>query len=145
MKRSDKRVFVSCPGSRVHKHYESRFNGSKVEIVETGETDIQKEIEAYGKYTDLHYMLHRLSVGDTSVLSAKTPIYGDFSGLPTNPIDAINIVNSAESAFGKLSMDERSRYHNDYRAWLAAVLSGDVVSNHSVQTDSADTAPLKED
>lgn len=145
MKRKTKMKFVTCPGSKIHTHYEPRFNGTSVELVESGTTDIQKEIEAYGKYTDIHYMLHRLTVGDRSVLSIKAPIYGDFSGMPSNPVDAINLVHSAESAFGKLSLDERANYNNDYRAWLAAVLSGNVASKHPDKTDPADPAPVKEE
>lgn len=116
--------FVSNPGSRFHTHYESRFDGKRVVLVESGVTDVQQSIEAFGKYTDLHYMLHRLSVGDNSVLTNRRPMYGDFSSLPSNPVDAINIVHSAESAFGHLSSEERAEYNNDFRAWLASRLSG---------------------
>ena len=35
-------------------------------------------IDSFAPYTDLNYMLHRLSVGDTSVLSGRQAIYGDF-------------------------------------------------------------------
>lgn len=124
MKRRVDMCFISCPGSRVHQHYTPQFDGSHLVLVESGVSDIQDSIESFARYTDLHYMLHRLSVGDTSVLSSRTPMYGDFSGLPSNPLDAINIVQSAESAFLQLPMEERSSYNNDYRAWLSAVLSG---------------------
>lgn len=124
MKRRDSLKFISCPGSRIHLHYEARHDGQRVVLIESGATDIQNEIESYGKYTDLHYMLHRLAVGDRNVLSSRPPIYGDFSGLPTNPIDAINLVHTAEARFGELSSEDRASFNNDYRAWLASVLSG---------------------
>lgn len=114
-------------------------------LVESGVSDIQQDIESFGRYTDLHYMLHRLSVGDRSVVSVRPAIYGDFSGLPTNPVDAINIVHSAESAFGALSMEERSRYNNDFRAWLAVVLSGNQDGGTSVPDASDSVQPVKEE
>lgn len=144
MKRRVEMKFVTCPGSRFHTHFDSRFDGKRVVLVESGVSDIQDAIEAFGKYTDLHYMLHRLSVGDNSVISARVPMYGDFSGLPTNPVDAINIVHSAEQAFGQLSMEERASYNNDFRAWLASRLSGPAAGSSPVPDPVPDPDVLKE-
>lgn len=134
-KMSDSKKFITCPGSKIHLHFEPQFDGKRVVLRESGQSDIQKSIESYGRYTDLHYMLHRLSVGDTSVLSSRSPVYGDFSGLPTNPVDAINVVHSAESAFAALPLEKRAAYNNDFRAWLAACLSGDLDSGNPSQGD----------
>lgn len=140
MKRRNDGKFVTCPGSRIHTHYEPQFDGKTVVLVESGVTDIQEEIESYGKYTDIHYMLHRLAIGDSNVLSRKPPMYGDFTGMPGNPVDAINLIHSAESRFTELSLEERSAYNNDFRAWLAAVLSGKEVSSPAVPPcDSVDS------
>ena len=48
--------------------------------------------------------------------------------MPTNPVDAINLVHSAEDAFGRLSVEDKAKYNNDYRVWLASVLGGDNAS-----------------
>lgn len=144
MKRRVEMKFITCPGSRFHTHYDSRFDGRRVVLVESGVSDIQEAIEAFGRYTDLHYMLHRLSVGDNSVISARVPMYGDFSGLPTNPVDAINIVYSAEQAFGQLSMEERASFNNDFRAWLASRLSGPASGGSPVSEPAPITEPVKE-
>lgn len=132
MKRRNDIKFVTCPGSRIHTHYEPQFDGKAVVLVESGETDIQDEIESYGRYTDIHYMLHRLSVGDRNVLAKKPPMYGDFTGMPGNPVDAINLLHSAESRFAEMSLEERAAYNNDYRMWLASVLSGKVAGDNPV-------------
>lgn len=145
MKRRVDMKFITCPGSRIHTHYDSRFDGKRVVLVETGVSDIQESIEAFGRYTDLHFMLHRLSVGDRSVLSARMPMYGDFSGLPTNPVDAINIVHSAEQAFGQLSLEERATFNNDFRTWLAARLSGSPSGSTSAPSPAPATDPVKEE
>ena len=122
---SDPNSFLTCPGDKVHIIYGSRFNGSKVVLVEEGRQDIQESINAHAPYTDLAYMLSRLKVGDTSVLSSKRPIYGDFSGMPANPVDAINMVHAAESHFNTMSFEEKQKYNNDYRVWLASIFAGD--------------------
>lgn len=132
MKRRNEMKFVTCPGSKIHTHYEPQFDGKTVVLVESGVTDIQDEIESYGRYTDMHYMLHRLSIGDRNVLTKRTPLYGDFTGMPGNPVDAINLLHTAESRFAEMSLEERATYNNDYRMWLATVLSGKAVSVDSV-------------
>lgn len=144
MKRRVEMKFITCPGSRIHTHFDSRFDGRRVVLVESGVSDIQDSIEAFGRYTDLHYMLHRLSVGDSSVITARVPMYGDFSGLPTNPVDAINVVHSAEQAFGQLSMEERAAFNNDFRSWLASRLSGPASGGSAVPDPVPVPVPVKE-
>lgn len=137
----DPRSFVSCAGSKYHIIYESRFNGRTLCLVEVGREEIQPKINAFAPYTDLVYMLSRLKVNDFSVLSSRPPMYGDFSGLPANPVDAINLVHSAESAFAGLPLDEKQKFNNDYRVWLASVFSGSGL--HAVSPgSSASAAPV---
>lgn len=121
---SDPNSFVTCGGSRIHIRYEPRFNGKKLVLEEAGREDIQDLIESYAPYTDLNYMLHRLKVGDSSVLSLRQPVYGDFSGMPSNPVDAINLFNNAKNQFAGLDADTKKQYNNDFRLWLAGLLNG---------------------
>lgn len=135
---SDPDSFVSCSGNRIHTLYNSRFDGSCVILEESGSFDLQDRINSYAPYTDIAYMLNRLKVGDNSVLSSRIPLYGDFSGMPDNPADAINLYHSAEAAFGQLSPEEKLNYNNDFRVWLASIMAGpspslsDVVSSDVV-------------
>ena len=73
-------------GSPIHKILEPRFDGAVTRLVVTGEENIQDRMEAEAPTTDINYMLHRLSLGDQSVLSSRRPMYGDFTGLPSDPI-----------------------------------------------------------
>lgn len=126
----------SNPGSRVHDLLEPRFDGEVTRLVKTGEEDIQDRIEAAAPFTDLNYMLHRLSLGDRSVLNTRTPIYGDFSALPRDPIEALNLVQRSEDAFKQLPADVRANYNNDWQRWFAAVLSGDA-SRENISTGTS--------
>jgi hypothetical protein len=126
----DASTFCSPPGSRTKIQYEGRFNGKHGTLVATGTIDTQDIINAYAPLTDINYMLHRLSVGDRSVLSVRAPMYGDFSGLPSNPVDAINMVENARSTFGRLPVEEKQKFNNDYRVWLAGLFSGSVSPEH---------------
>ena len=138
---SDPHSFVSCAGERIHTLYDSCFDGSRVVLKESGTFDIQERINSFAPYTDFSYMLNRLKVGDNSVLSSRTPFYGDFSGMPDNPTDAINLYHGAEQAFGQLSPEEKLAYNNDFRVWLASIMAGST----SVDRPVSDPVPVLTD
>lgn len=138
------KAFRSPAGSRFKEVLEPRFNGRKVVLEKVGTMDIQERIEAFAPYTDLNYMLHRLKVGDTSVLRSSNPLYGDFSNLPTNPLDAVNLVHSAEQAFVVLPVEEKQKYNNDYRVWLATLFaSGGNPSNGTPSNPAANPVSVE--
>lgn len=136
--------FITNPGDSEHVIFESRFNGATIELVETGRENIQEAIEAYAPYCDINYMLHRLKVGDDSVLTSRQAMYGDFSGMPDNPIDAINMVHTAETAFSRLPVEEKQDYNNDYRVWLASLFNG-APNSDTGNTSIRDSAIVTED
>lgn len=113
----------SPSGDRIHIHFEPRFNGTRIELVESGHSDIRQSINAYAPFCDLPYMLSRLRIGDSSVLSSRQPMYGDLSGLPSNPADAVNLVRIAENRFNQLPAVDRQNFNNDWRVWLSDVFS----------------------
>lgn len=130
--------YVTDPGSRIHVIFEPHFDGRRMTLVESGREDIQDRINAYAPFCDLNYMLSRLKVGDMSVITTKQPLYGDFSGLPDNPVDAINVVRSAQDRFGALSKEEKARYNNDYLVWLTSAMLGSAASS----SDNGDGAKV---
>lgn len=127
-------------GTPLHQILEPRFDGSITKLVSVGEENIQDRIEAQAPYTDINYMLNRLSLGDTSVLSGKRPMYGDFTGLPSDPIEALNLVHQSETAFSQLSSEEKQKYNNDWRRWFA-----DILSNRDVSHETSPDVPKVEE
>lgn len=138
-------------GSPIHQILEPRFDGTTTKLVVVGEENIQDFYEAQAPLTDINYMLNRLALGDTSVLSSKRPMYGDFTGLPSDPIEALNLVHESERAFAQLSVEDKQKYNNDWKLWFADILSGSkdvsreispVVSNveKGVELDASDAS-----
>lgn len=125
-------------GKRIKTVLEPRFNGKKVVLESVGTLDIQEKIESFAPFADINYMLHRLKVGDRSVISANPPIYGDFSALPTNPVDVINLVHSAEASFSELDLDTKKSFNNDWRVWLASIFNNSGSSVPDVLDGSTD-------
>ena len=115
-------AFPSEVGTPLVKLYEPVFDGRTTVLRQSGTKNIQKEMDALAKYCDINYMLTQLSNGDTSCLSRSQPLFGDFSQLPNNPADVLNLVNGAQAAFGQLSSSARASYNNDWRVWFAASL-----------------------
>ncbi len=128
---SDPGEFVTPPGDPIHHICTGRFDGRTLKVIETGTEDIQQSIQAHAPFTDLRYMLSRLSVGDQTVLSSRQPLYGDFSGFFDNPIDAINAVNDARSRFDLLTAEEKKACNNDWRVWFASLLNNISVDDQS--------------
>lgn len=120
----DTSEFVCCPGSPVLIHREARFNGQSTVLVEVGRSDLREMMSAQVPFCDINYMLHRLSLGDHSVLSRVQPMYGDFTSIPTAPHDILNIARAAESRFVHLSDEEKAACNNDYRVWLVRCMRG---------------------
>lgn len=139
--------FSTPPGDPIHHICTGRFNGRTLSVVETGTEDIQQSIQVHAPFTDLRFMLSRLSVGDESVLSSRQPMYGDFSGLFDNPIDAINAVNDARSRFDLLSSEEKKACNNDWRVWFASLLNNlstadqSPVADHNPSNSSSPVTP----
>lgn len=136
-------------GSPVRSILEPRFDGSTTKLVSVGEENIQDRIEAEAPYTDINYMLNRLSLGDMSVLSQKRPMYGDFTGLPSDPIEALNLVHQSELAFSQLSSEDKQKYNNDWRCWFADLLSArdvsrEPISDPVIEESTLDIDPGKE-
>uniref|UniRef100_A0AAU8B601 Internal scaffolding protein n=1 Tax=Dulem virus 194 TaxID=3145671 RepID=A0AAU8B601_9VIRU len=113
-------------GSPIHEILEPRFDGRTTKLVVIGTENIQQKYDAEAPLTDINYMLHRLSLGDNSVLTSRQAMYGDFSGLPSDPIEALNLVHQSERAFNRLSLEDRAKYNNDWQRWFADILSGDI-------------------
>lgn len=127
-------------GSPIHQILEPRFDGTTTKLVSVGEENIQDFYEAQAPLTDINYMLNRLALGDTSVLSSKRPMYGDFTGLPSDPIEALNLVHESERAFAQLSIEEKQKYNNDWKLWFADLLSG----TRDVPRETSPEAPIVE-
>lgn len=138
-------AYPSEAGTPLVKIYEPVFDGCSTSLREVGTKNIQKEMDALAKYCDINYMLSQLSNGDTSCLTSSQPLYGDFSQLPNNPADVLNLINSAQSAFGQLPASERARYSNDWRVWFTANLQDSGPDVDASTNDSVPPAPVQPD
>lgn len=137
---------VTSPGSRVETLYSPSFNGSDIVLKKSGTVDVQDRINSFAPYCDIRYMLNQLKVGDTSVLSTRPPMYGDFSSMPSHPVDALNLITDVERRFASLPDDVKASYNNDWRVYFtrlfAPVSNRDVVVPDNVPASDSSSADI---
>lgn len=116
----DPNSFVSNPGDRFHIEYSAEVQkDGTINLVECGKTDIQEYIQSFKDKTDMAYILKMLALGDTSVLSAKIPFYGDFTECPSTMIEWQQRLLDGKRAFESLPLDVRNTYDHDLNKFLA--------------------------
>lgn len=125
---------VTSPGTRTETLFTPKFNGSEIILVKSGTVDVQERIDSYAPYCDIRYMLTQLKVGDRSVLSPKQPMFGDFSGMPSHPVDAINFIQDVQSSFDRLPEETKLACNNDWRVYFTQLVTGKF-GNSSVVSD----------
>lgn len=135
----DPRAYITSSGSRKKKVYGPRFDGKKLFLMETGEIDIQDEINSHAIECDMNYILSRLGNGDLSVLNGNSPIFADFHDLPSNFREVMDVALNSERIFNTLPIDVRKEFGNDYRQWVSA--AGTDRWNEIMNVDQSSGAP----
>lgn len=112
--------FVSCSGDLYHVLYTSHVNSDgTIDLVESGKDDIREYINSFREQTDISFILRQIALGNTSGLTDKQPMYGDFTQLPKSYAEALQLVYDAEERFMGLPVDVRNQFDNDFKQWFA--------------------------
>lgn len=132
--------FVSPSGDVFHTVYAPSFApDGTIRLTVSDRVDIKREINSHREETDMSFIVSRLLAGDTSVLSAKQPMYGDFTQFPKTYVDMLNIVQAGEDYFNSLPLDVRSKFDNDRYKWFASIGSDDWLSAMGVSRETPPT------
>lgn len=113
--------FHSSSGNKFHSLFTSRVNpDGTISLVESGREDIKKKINSFASQTDIAFIISKLQMGDTSVLTNKPAMFGDFTQIPKTHAGVLDLVHRAEDAFLSLPLDVRSKFDNDVNKWFAS-------------------------
>lgn len=119
---SDPNFFSSHPGNTHRVIFSPRFDSDgTINLVESGRVDIKAEINSHAAETDMAVIIDKLQRGDTSVLTSKKAMYGDFTKFPSTFAEAYDLVNRSESAFESLPVDIKQQFDNDRAKWFASI------------------------
>lgn len=118
---SDPNDFETCPGEQFHIEFSAKvMPDGRIELVPSGKTDIKQMINSFRDSTDMSFILSRLAAGDTSVLSQKEPMFGDFTELPKTYAESLQLVIDSKKKFYELPLDVRNKFDNDYQKWFVS-------------------------
>lgn len=141
---TDPNKFVTCSGDTVKIEYSAKIleNGN-ILLKESGKTDIKAMINSFREQTDMAFILKQLMLGDTSVLRDGA-MYGDFTVMPNNMIDAMQLMLDGERAFYELDLETRQKFDNNYRNWLINAGSEEWMKKMNIDL-APDPAPAVEE
>lgn len=140
----DPNSFVTSPGETERVVYTSKVQeDGTILLTPCGKENIKEYINSYVDQTDIHYIMQQLSMGNVSVLSNKSPMYGDFTEAPKDLRHAMQIMIDGEKAFYDLPLDTRQKFNNDYRQWLVSAGSEDWLKKMSVESAALDPEQAK--
>lgn len=111
--------FVSDPGDRYKPEFRSEvLKNGEIVLKESGKVDLWQMINAEKEHCDMAYILKQLALGNYEAFNAL-PQYGDYSEMPNDYREVLNIMVNVESDFLRLPLDVRAKYDNDFHKWLA--------------------------
>lgn len=119
-------IFPESSGDKTRKQY--LWNEDRSELVEVGEIDIQKEIDAAAVGQSAAEQIKRILQGDLSPFADGEPTYGDVSDVPDTygevvaakeEIDAkVEELKAADEANKKALADAQAKLRADYENYL---------------------------
>lgn len=126
-------------GSRVKVKYSSKYDkDGNIVLVEVGTEDVYDYIQSFAASVDVNNIMQRFNSGDSSALLKVQGVYGDFSDVPDNWSDVLNVLNEGRLSFDRLPKDIKEQFGNDFYRYVS---SGGIVARDLV--DLPDTpAPV---
>lgn len=118
----DPNKYVTDPGSDVQILYDPKINkDGTISLVENGKESISQYINSFKEQTDISYILKRLELGDTSVLSQAQAMYGDFSEMPKTLAEVLQLKIDAEHTFDRLPVETKQKFNNNFNQWFSSL------------------------
>lgn len=113
---------VTSAGETIKPVFSGSYNpDGTIRLTQIDTLDIKKEINSYRSQCDMSIILSKLMAGDTSVLSQRVPMYGDFTSFPKTYADMLTMVQRGAELFDQLPADVRAAFDNDRAKWFAQI------------------------
>lgn len=141
-----KRYYCSA-GSRYESTYQEQINkkSGKKELVKVGETCVYDIIQADYDSTKIENILHKLAVGDYTVLKQAELTYVDEKDFPKDLMEAQNIVIKAKAEFDKFPANVRELFHNSPEEYISEIGTQEFIDKMAPYNDSIAKRQKEED
>lgn len=118
------RVPSPC-GSRLRDLYIRKSDGS---LVKNGVEDVFDSIQKAAQGITLADLIARASRGDTDAIGDPVDSFVDFSHVPSDLLEAHQMLVDAKDKFNSLPSELRSKFGGDFSKFLAASADGSAIS-----------------
>lgn len=115
-----KRYYCSA-GSEYEKVYEEEINKKtgRKELICVGKTNVYEKIQQDREDSKIENILHKLAMGDLSVLKEAKLTYVDADDFPKTLMEAQNIVVKAKSEFNKFPEEVKKMFNNSPEQYVS--------------------------
>ena len=116
----DHKRFNSAVGDRFVMEYSPVYDeNGRLELKESGKTDLYEYIQSHRDSVDIHVLLKRYQLGDAAALSKVQGVYGDFTEAPKSFADMLNLVNAGRQYFDSLPVEVKQQFNNNFAEFMA--------------------------
>lgn len=106
-------------GTKVKRLYTPKYTeDGTLELVESGLENQYDYIQSYKDSVNIHVLLEQYARGDINALSKIQGTYQDYSDMPRNYAEMLNMVITAESEFDRLPVEVKAQFGQSYERWL---------------------------
>lgn len=118
---SERKRYITPCGSRFLNVYQEQISKKtgKTELVKTGETDVYEMIQQDLEQSKIEYIIHKLAIGDYSVLKQADITYVDATEMPKTLMEIQNIVVKAKQEFNKFPAEVRKEFNNSPEQYVS--------------------------
>lgn len=115
-------------GERIKKLYGLSYDDKGVQqLIEKGKVDLYNEIQSHADSCDINILLTRFCNGDVKALNKAECMYGDFTNLPSNYAEMLNVMSNAQDFFNTLTNDVKAKFNNSPSQFIASLGSSDLI------------------
>lgn len=112
--------FASNPGDPnrpIYKPVVSKDGSINLEV--SGYENTDEMIASYEESCDIHTLIDRFNAGDLTALNKRQGMYGDFTNMPKNMAEMLQLQIDARIAFDSLDKETKKKFDNDINKFLA--------------------------
>lgn len=118
---SERKRYYCNAGSRYENTYQEQIDkksGKKI-LVKIGETCVYDMIQADLEQSKIENIIHKLAMGDLSVMREANLTYVDAEDFPKNLMEAQNLVVKAKAEFDKFPAEIKKEFNNSPEQYVS--------------------------
>lgn len=137
VKTDDHKRYHCTSGSRYENEYQEEIDKKtgRKKLVITGKKDVYALIQSDLESTKIENILHKLAIGDLSVLKQAELTYVDEKDFPHSLMEAQNIVIKAKQEFDKMPVEVKKLFNNSAEQYVSEMGSDEFIKKMSPYND----------